>query len=133
MERRVQPACARRRSHAVAGTSFNFETILQAHDTAIRSLQWAHNENWLISGDDGGVVKYWQPNMNNVKATQAHKEPVRGLAFAPSDLKFCSCSDDTTVKARGPVTFGRAAHSELRCGTSRAASRSTCWPATEAT
>ena len=29
-----------------------------------------------IAGDDGGVVKYWQPNMNNVKATQAHKEPV---------------------------------------------------------
>lgn len=127
------PARARWRPHAVAGTSFNFETILQAHDTAIRSLQWAHNENWLISGDDGGVVKYWQPNMNNVKATQAHKEPVRGLAFAPSDLKFCSCSDDTTVKARGPVTSGRAAHPARRCGTLRAASRSTCWPATEAT
>ena len=33
-----------------AGTSFNFETILQAHDTAIRALVWSHNENWLISG-----------------------------------------------------------------------------------
>lgn len=38
--------------------------------------------------------------MNNVKATQAHKEAVRGLAFACTDLKFCSCSDDTTIKAR---------------------------------
>ena len=43
-------------------------------------------------------MKYWQPNMNNVKATQAHKEPVRGLAFSCTDLKFCSCSDDTTIK-----------------------------------
>ena len=87
------------RSHlASPGVSFNFETILQAHDTAIRALVWSHNENWLISGDDGGTVKYWQPNMNNVKATQAHKEPVRGLAFSCTDLKFCSCSDDTTLK-----------------------------------
>jgi polyadenylation factor subunit 2 len=51
-----------------------------------------------FAGDDGGVVKYWQPNMNNVKATQAHKEPVRGLAFSCTDLKFVSCSDDTTLK-----------------------------------
>lgn len=35
------------------GTSFNFETILQAHDSAIRSLTWSHNENWLISGACG--------------------------------------------------------------------------------
>ena len=80
------------------GTSFNFETILQAHDVGIRALTWAHNENWLVSGDDAGVVKYWQPNMNNVKAAAAHKEPVRGVAFAPSDLKFVTCSDDTTLK-----------------------------------
>lgn len=80
------------------GTSFNFETILQAHDSAIRALVWSHNENWLVSGDDGGCVKYWQPSLNNVKACAAHKESVRGIAFSCSDLKFCSCSDDTTVK-----------------------------------
>ena len=40
-----------------------------------------------LPGDDGGVVKYWQPNMNNVKATQAHKEPVSsGSARCP-----CRC------------------------------------------
>jgi polyadenylation factor subunit 2 len=37
-------------SSPAPGTSFNFETILQAHDSAIRSLTWSHNENWLISG-----------------------------------------------------------------------------------
>jgi polyadenylation factor subunit 2 len=42
---------------------------------------WSHNENWMITGDHGGVVKYWQPNMNNVKAFSAHKEAVRGLRY----------------------------------------------------
>jgi len=37
--------------------SFNFETILQAHDTAIRALVWSHNENWLISGACAGGVR----------------------------------------------------------------------------
>merc|ERR1719498_2250096 len=81
------------------GMSFNFETILQAHNCAIRTAAFSHNENWLISGDDAGTLKYWQTNLNNLKSISgAHSEPVRGVAFAPTDLKFCSCSDDTTVK-----------------------------------
>ncbi|KAK6933961.1 WD40 repeat [Dillenia turbinata] len=78
------------------GQSFNFEMILQAHDQAIRSMVWSHNENWMVTGDDGGSIKYWQNNMNNVKVNKSsHKESVRDLR---TDLKFCSCSDDTTVK-----------------------------------
>ncbi|KAK6119218.1 hypothetical protein DH2020_047033 [Rehmannia glutinosa] len=78
------------------GQSFNFEMILQAHEQAVRSMIWSYNENWMVTGDDGGSIKYWQTNMNNVKANKsAHKESVRGLR---TDLKFCSCSDDTTVK-----------------------------------
>ena len=33
---------------------------------------------------------------------------VRGLSFAPTDLKFCSCSDDTTIKARCAAPSARA-------------------------
>ena len=88
------------------GMSFNFETILQAHNCAIRACVFSHNENWFLSGDDAGVVKYWQTNLNNMKQIKAHDEPVRALAFAPTDLKFCSCSDDTTVKV---WDFARAA------------------------
>ncbi|KAJ8438778.1 hypothetical protein Cgig2_009896 [Carnegiea gigantea] len=96
------------------GQSFNFEMILQAHEQAVRSMVWSHNENWMVTGDDGGSIKgrfdafdnggasiarYWQNNMNNVKANKsAHKESVRDLSFCRTDLKFCSCSDDTTVK-----------------------------------
>lgn len=59
---------------------------------------WSHNSNWMITGDDGGIIKYWQSNMNNFKAFQAHKEAVRDLSFCPTDLKFASCSDDVTLK-----------------------------------
>jgi polyadenylation factor subunit 2 len=80
------------------GMTFNFETILQAHDTAIRCMQWSHNDTWMISGEDSGIIKYWQSSMNNLKIVQAHKETVRDLTFSPTDTKFASCSDDGTIK-----------------------------------
>jgi len=80
------------------GSAFNFETILQAHDTAIHALHWSHNRLWMVSGDHTGTVKYWQSNMNMVKEFEAHKEAIRGMSFAPGDGKFATCSDDVTVK-----------------------------------
>ncbi len=80
------------------GLTFNFETILQAHDTPVRTMVWSHNDQWMVTGDHGGYIKYWQSNMNNVKMFQAHKEPVRCVSFAPTDAKFASCSDDGTVR-----------------------------------
>lgn len=43
-------------------------------------------------------MKYWQPNFNNVNSIQAHENPVRDLAFSPTDLKFVTASDDATLK-----------------------------------
>ena len=58
------------------GMAFNFETILQAHDQAVRSMCWSRDGNWLATGDHGGIqitgiqtkilidflgyIKYWQ-------------------------------------------------------------------------
>ncbi|KAI6180358.1 WD-REPEATS-REGION domain-containing protein [Aphelenchoides besseyi] len=81
------------------GSAFNFETILQAHDVAIRALKWSYNGDWLASGDNDGFVKYWQPNMNNVHMFHAHKdEPVRSISFAPTDAKLVTGSDDGTAR-----------------------------------
>ena len=80
------------------GMAFNFETILQAHDSAIRAAVYSHNEDWLISTDQDGVVKYWQTNFNNVKVIQAHLDAIRDVAFSPNDSKFVTASDDHTVK-----------------------------------
>ena len=42
-----------------------------------------------------------------MQAEPAHKEAVRGIAFSPSDLKFASCSDDSTIKASTGHLFAR--------------------------
>eukprot|EP00096_Caligus_rogercresseyi_P015560 TRINITY_DN8012_c0_g1_i1.p1 TRINITY_DN8012_c0_g1~~TRINITY_DN8012_c0_g1_i1.p1 ORF type:complete len:606 (+),score=189.04 TRINITY_DN8012_c0_g1_i1:48-1820(+) len=80
------------------GLTFNFETILQAHDSPVRAMEWSHSDEWMVTGDHGGYVKYWQSNMNNVKMFQAHKEAVRSVSFSPTDAKFATSSDDGTVR-----------------------------------
>lgn len=80
------------------GTGFNFETIMQAHDVAIRALSYSHSDDWLLSADQDGLIKYWQPNFNNVKVIQGHHDAVRDIAFSPTDTKFVTASDDSTLK-----------------------------------
>ncbi|ODV90751.1 hypothetical protein CANCADRAFT_31618 [Tortispora caseinolytica NRRL Y-17796] len=81
------------------GFAFNFETIMQAHDSAIRATVYSHNQDWLISADVDGVIKYWQPNFNNVKIiADGHTEAINQLAFSPQDSRFVSCSDDHNIK-----------------------------------
>ncbi|KAJ9055325.1 pre-mRNA cleavage and polyadenylation factor (CPF) complex subunit [Entomophthora muscae] len=80
------------------GLTFNFETILQAHESAVRAMEWSHNDNWMVTAEHNGIVKYWQSNMNNLKEFQAHESPIRDLSFSCSDAKFATCSDDSTIK-----------------------------------
>ncbi|KAF8481418.1 WD40-repeat-containing domain protein [Gautieria morchelliformis] len=80
------------------GLTFNFETILQAHDSAIRAVCFSHSGSYIASADQSGIVKYFQPNMNNLTAWQAHREAVRGLSFSPDDGRFATASDDSTVR-----------------------------------
>lgn len=87
------------------GLSFHFETILQAHNCAVRCMKWSHNELWMLSGDDKGMIKYWQANMNTVHAFQAHNEAIRGVSFSPTDTKFASCADDRTVRIFDFVSY----------------------------
>lgn len=80
------------------GMTFNFETIMQAHDTAVLSLNYSHNDDWLLSGDQDGVLKFWQPNFNNVNVVNAHGDGIRDVVFSPTDSKFVTASDDSTLK-----------------------------------
>lgn len=80
------------------GQAFNFETIMQAHDSAIRTLAYSNQQDFLLSGDQDGVLKYWQTNLNNIKALQAHSDCVRGISFARGDAKFVTASDDQSLK-----------------------------------
>ncbi|GAQ80728.1 Polyadenylation factor I complex [Klebsormidium nitens] len=97
-----------------SGQTFTFEHLIQAHQTAVRSMAWSHNENYLISGEDSGTIIYSETTMKILKSLPAHKEPVRALSWAPSDLKFCSGSDDSSVKvwdfARGVTDHVMTGH-----------------------
>ena len=80
------------------GLTFNFETIMQAHESAVRAMAWSHSGHFLISADQNGTVKYFQSNLNTLQAFTAHTDSARGLAFAPDDSKFVSGGDDSLVK-----------------------------------
>ncbi|AAS51736.1 ADL184Wp [Eremothecium gossypii ATCC 10895] len=81
------------------GSSFNFESIMQAHDSAVTVMQYSHAGDWLISGDADGTIKIWQPNFNMVKVLdRAHTECMRDISFSYSDQKFVTCSDDNVLK-----------------------------------
>ena len=102
------------------GMGFNFETIMQAHDAAVRAACFSHGGEWLISADQDGYVKYFQQNFNNVKVFQAHSDGIRGLAFAPTDAKFVTGADDATLKvfdfAAGVEDLELKGHQwEVRC------------------
>ncbi|GAA5837814.1 hypothetical protein JCM9279_006870 [Rhodotorula babjevae] len=80
------------------GLTFNFETILQAHDSAVRALSWSHSGQWLLSADNAGVIKYFQQNMNNLQVFQGHGEAIRDATWAPNDERFATGADDGVIK-----------------------------------
>ncbi|KIL68516.1 hypothetical protein M378DRAFT_158317 [Amanita muscaria Koide BX008] len=82
------------------GLTFNFETILQAHDTAICTFAFTHSGAYLASADKSGVIKYFEPNMNNLTAWQGSnsREAIRGLSFSSDDRRFATASDDSSVR-----------------------------------
>ncbi|KAJ7184460.1 WD40-repeat-containing domain protein, partial [Mycena filopes] len=81
------------------GLTFNFETILQAHDTAICTMTFTHSGAYLASADKSGTIKYFEPNMNNLAAYPGSKnEAIRGLSFSPDDRRFATASDDSSVR-----------------------------------
>jgi hypothetical protein len=43
-------------------------------------MKWSHNDNWMVTADHKGVIKYWQSNMNNLKMIEGHKEAIRDLS-----------------------------------------------------
>lgn len=61
--------------------TLNAHSSLQAHDLPVRCMTWSRGDQWMVTGDHGGYIKYWQSNMNNVRMFQGHKEAVRGIRY----------------------------------------------------
>lgn len=59
-------------------------------------MVWSQDEKWMVTADAGGVVKYWQSNMNNVMKIDAHQVFIPlsfpSLSFFSHLLFFCCCS-----------------------------------------
>ena len=51
-------------------------------------MQYAHNENWLLTGEDDGKLKYWKPNLECVKVA------FRLLLDSQSVLHAASCGPE---------------------------------------
>uniref|UniRef100_A0A0E9V3F5 Uncharacterized protein n=1 Tax=Anguilla anguilla TaxID=7936 RepID=A0A0E9V3F5_ANGAN len=43
------------------GSLFNFETILQAHDSPVRAMTWPHNDMWMLTADHGATSSTGSP------------------------------------------------------------------------
>ena len=61
-------------------------------------MRFTHSGTFLASADQSGVIKYFQPNMNNLTAWNGHREAIRALSFSPDDRRFATASDDSTVR-----------------------------------
>ena len=81
------------------GVNFSFELIMSAHDTSFRCMCWSHNQNYLLTSDAAGNIKYWSPSIAPVQSIDSHNgQPIHALSFSPSDTKFVSCGDDAKVR-----------------------------------
>ena len=80
------------------GMSFNFETVTAMGSSSLRTAEWSNRKDWLVAANDEGTVYYLQPTLNNPHQFKGHDAPIRDLAFAPTDSKFVTASDDNTLK-----------------------------------
>lgn len=63
-------------------------------------MKFTHSGAYLASSDKNGVIKYFEPNMNNLTAWQgsSSKEAIRGISFSPDDRRFATASDDSSIR-----------------------------------
>lgn len=60
---------------------------MQAHESGVRDIVFTHNENWLVTSDGAGQVKYWKLNLELVKV------------FPPAAASLCCASSANHSKS----------------------------------
>nr|BCL66179.1 polyadenylation factor I complex [Volvox reticuliferus] len=95
--------CAGNNGNVSLWNGTNFENELgpgiQAHEASpIRCMAFSHSGLFLLSCDDMGRVKFSKPTLEVLQVYHAHKEPCRSVSFSPTDFKFVTGSDDSTVR-----------------------------------
>lgn len=108
--------------------TFNFETILQAHQSGVRDMVWSHNHNWMVTCDDDGKIMYWQSNMNQVTQFEGHKDRICRLCLSPTDAKLATASEDGSIKI---FDFEKCREERAGRGVHGAEVRSIAWHSTK--
>ena len=92
---------------------FNFETIMQAHDSSIRALAYSHNDDWLLSADQDGVVTASDDATLKIfdfagglqeSTLTGHGWEAKSVDWHPNKGLLVSGSKDHTVKLWDPRT-----------------------------
>ena len=47
--------------------------VLQAHTAPIRCITFTHNDKWLLSTDDSGLVRLWTPRLELAQVRDWHR------------------------------------------------------------
>jgi len=63
-------------------------------------MTFKHSGSYLASADKSGIIKYFEPNMNNLTAWQGSnsREAIRDISFSPDDQRFATASDDSSIR-----------------------------------
>ena len=63
-------------------------------------MTFNHSGSYLASADKSGIIKYFEPNMNNLTAWQGSnsREAIRDISFSPDDQRFATASDDSSIR-----------------------------------
>ena len=81
-----------------SASTFIYDKAEQGHASAVRAMAWNRAGDWMLTGDRLGQVRYWQSNMRPQEEFKAHDDVVRGISFSPTDSRFCTASDDGSVR-----------------------------------
>ena len=86
----------------------------QAHEAAITCMRYSHNENWLVTSDGIGHIKYWKGRNELVKVQQhfdrrdqinfGHACPPWGLSFLHANEGLLRFRFALVLKDVGAVT-----------------------------
>lgn len=81
------------------GAHFGFDNLMQAHASPVRCLFWMPPDSFcLLSGDAGGVIKFWDQGLVPFVQFQAHKESIREIAASASGSKIFTAADEPAGK-----------------------------------
>lgn len=70
----------------------------QVHEAGIRCMVFTHNASLILSCDDSGTLKALKSNLLPVKSVPAHRERCNAVSASPTDLKFVTAADDSTLR-----------------------------------